>query len=128
VDVCKSGNTFQSRRRTYRDLVAHPTACVSNLTPAQAEGPFFKAGSPEKKNLLEEGMKGTKLTISGYVMNTGCQPVKQALLDFWQADVSGNYDKSGYTLRGHQYTDDEGRFTLQTVIPGLYPGRPENLT
>jgi protocatechuate 3,4-dioxygenase beta subunit len=29
----------------------------------------------------------------------------------------------GYRLRGHQFTDDQGRYTLETVVPGLYPGR-----
>ena len=50
-----------------------------------------------------------------------------ALLDFWQADSSGNYDNSGYTLRGHQYTDASGRYQLLTVVPGLYPGRTEHI-
>src|SRR2546423_7283718 len=28
-----------------------------------------------------------------------------------------------YRLRGHQYTDEAGRFYLETVMPGEYPGR-----
>lgn len=69
------------------------------------------------------GMTGTPLTITGYVMTPDCQPVAGAWLDFWQADGSGSYDNRGYTLRGHQYTDADGRFVLQTVVPGEYPGR-----
>ena len=26
-------------------------------------------------------------------------------------------------MRGHVFTDDEGRFSFRTIIPGLYPGR-----
>jgi protocatechuate 3,4-dioxygenase beta subunit len=44
-------------------------------------------------------------------------------LDFWQADASGAYDNAGYTLRGHQFTDSQGRYYLETVRPGEYPGR-----
>jgi protocatechuate 3,4-dioxygenase beta subunit len=110
-----------------------PAAAVPNctapagLTPAVTEGPYFKAGSPETANLLKAGMPGVKLVLSGFVLTSGCQPVAHALLDFWQADSRGQYDNSGYTLRGHQYTDANGRYQLETVIPGLYPGRTEHI-
>src|SRR5512143_1003415 len=99
----------------------------ATATPALTEGPYYKAGSPEQSNLYQNGMAGTKLVITGYVYDTDCQPVANAWLDFWQADANGNYDNSGYTLRGHQYTDANGRFQLTTVVPGLYPGRTEHI-
>ena len=99
----------------------------ATVTPELTEGPYYKSGSPELANLLQSGMPGTKLVITGYVYDTNCQPVAKAWLDFWQADDSGNYDNSGYTLRGHQYTDANGRFELTTVVPGLYPGRTEHI-
>jgi protocatechuate 3,4-dioxygenase beta subunit len=72
-------------------------------------------------------MSGTKIIITGYVYTTDCQPVANALLDFWQADANGVYDNSGYTLRGHQFTDANGHYELTTVVPGLYPGRTEHV-
>jgi protocatechuate 3,4-dioxygenase beta subunit len=99
-----------------------PGAAVS-ATPAQTEGPYYKAGTPERTALLEPGMPGTPLTITGYVVSTDCQPIAGAWLDFWQADANGQYDNRGYILRGHQYTDADGRFELQTVVPGEYPSR-----
>jgi protocatechuate 3,4-dioxygenase beta subunit len=104
-------------------------ACTSPaaLTPAETEGPYFKAGSPLRANLLDQGMAGTQLTLTGYVLTADCKPVANALLDFWQADASGAYDNNGYTLRGHQLTDANGRFQLVTVVPGLYPGRTEHI-
>jgi protocatechuate 3,4-dioxygenase beta subunit len=72
-------------------------------------------------------MAGTKLVITGYVYTVDCKPVANALLDFWQADASGVYDNSGYTLRGHQYTDANGMYQLTTVVPGLYTGRTEHI-
>jgi protocatechuate 3,4-dioxygenase beta subunit len=99
----------------------------ATVTPELTEGPYYKSGSPELANLYQIGMAGTKLVIIGYVYDTNCQPVANAWLDFWQADASGTYDNSGYTLRGHQYTDANGRFTLTTVVPGLYPGRTEHI-
>jgi len=97
------------------------------LTPELTEGPYFKANSPERASLLEAGTTGTKLVLTGAVFTTDCQPVAHALLDFWQADASGQYDNTGYTLRGHQYTDATGHYQLTTVVPGLYPGRTEHI-
>ena len=98
-----------------------------DATPAQTEGPYFKSSSPQRSSLLESGMTGTLLTITGRVLSTSCQPISAAKLDFWQADDSGNYDNSGFRLRGHQSTDADGRYTLQTIVPGLYPGRTRHI-
>jgi len=97
------------------------------LTVAETEGPYFKAGSPQSTNLVQDGMQGQVITITGQVLDASGQPVANALLDFWQANSSGAYDNSGYTLRGHQYTDTNGYYTLTTVVPGLYPGRTEHI-
>ena len=91
------------------------------------EGPYFKANSPERTSLTEPGIAGTKLILTGYVLNMDCKPIAHALLDFWQADGKGQYDNASYTLRGHQFTDDAGRYHLETVVPGLYPGRTEHI-
>jgi protocatechuate 3,4-dioxygenase beta subunit len=102
-------------------------ACIDDdddePTIAQTEGPYFTPNSPERTSLLEPGMAGTKILVSGRVLATSCRPIAGALIDFWQADDAGRYDNVGYTLRGHQFTDDEGRYTLETIVPGVYPGR-----
>jgi protocatechuate 3,4-dioxygenase beta subunit len=97
------------------------------LTPASTEGPYFTAGSPERASLVETGMPGTVLVLSGYVLTIDCQPVANAKLDFWQADANDAYDNQGYSLRGHQFTDENGFYQLTTVIPGEYPGRTEHI-
>jgi protocatechuate 3,4-dioxygenase beta subunit len=100
---------------------------TETLTVAQTEGPYFKTNSPERTSLVEDGMQGTVLTITGQVLAADGTPVANALVDFWQANASGTYDNSGYTLRGHQYTDANGNYTLTTVVPGLYPGRTRHI-
>ena len=72
-------------------------------------------------------MPGTRLIVVGYVLDSNCQPLPNAWLDFWQADANGIYDNAGYTLRGHQFTDAQGRYYLETVVPGEYPGRTEHI-
>jgi protocatechuate 3,4-dioxygenase beta subunit len=103
--------------------------CTSpaKLMLAQAEGPYYTSDTPERTSLLETGMGGTRLTLTGYVLNQDCQPIPGAWLDFWQADDQGVYDNVGYRLRGHQFTDANGRYQLETIIPGEYPGRPPHI-
>ncbi|MEX0765191.1 MAG: dioxygenase, partial [bacterium] len=106
-----------------------PTCAAPNgpITPSQTEGPFYKANTPERTSLLEPGMTGTRLIVTGYVLARNCKPIPKARLDFWQADDRGNYDNTGYRLRGHQFTDSNGIFYLETVMPGLYPGRTRHI-
>src|SRR3989475_8875781 len=101
--------------------------CSSQPTPAQTEGPYFKPGSPARSSLLEPGMAGTRLALSGRVLSRDCRPIAGARLDFWQADASGTYDNAGYRLRGNQTTGSDGRYALVTVGPGEYPGRTEHI-
>ena len=109
--------------------VANPSICKNPaaLTPALTEGPYFKTGSPERASLIDSNTQGMILTLTGFVLTADCQPVAHALLDFWQANAQGQYDNASYTLRGHQYTDENGRYQLVTVVPGLYPGRTEHI-
>ena len=114
------------------DLLLAPTPeCLDDddldLTLAQTEGPYFTPESPERTSLREEGMAGTPLRVTGYVYSSGCDPAPNALLDFWHCDDAGVYDNEGYRLRGHQFTDDDGRFTLETIVPGVYPGRTRHI-
>jgi protocatechuate 3,4-dioxygenase beta subunit len=108
-------------------VTAHARCNGFQPAPAQTEGPYFKAGSPARRSLVERGMAGTRLSLAGRVLTRRCRPVARALVDFWQADSGGTYDNSGYRLRGHQRTDGKGRYHLQTVVPGLYPGRTRHI-
>jgi protocatechuate 3,4-dioxygenase beta subunit len=96
-------------------------------TQAETEGPYFKPSSPERTSLVEAGLEGTPLVVSGAVLTRSCQPVKGALLDFWHADDGGQYDNGGFRLRGHQYADADGKYRLETIVPGLYPGRTRHI-
>ncbi len=96
-------------------------------TPRQMEGPFFKLRTPQRTSLLEPGINGTRLVLTGFVLSTACKPVAGALLDFWQADDRGDYDNQGYRLRGHQFSNGDGRYRLETIVPGLYPGRTRHI-
>ena len=100
---------------------------VGRETPEETEGPYFKPRSPQRRSLLEPSIEGRRLVLSGFVMDPGCVRLPGVMLDFWQADANGEYDNSGLRLRGHQFTDDQGRYRLETIVPGVYPGRTRHI-
>ncbi len=109
-------------------LVATPAiADADDPTPELTEGPYFTPSSPLRKSIVPAGARGTRLTLSGRVLTTAGKPVARALVDFWQASAGGAYDNSGYRFRGHQFTDALGRYSLSTIVPGLYPGRTRHI-
>lgn len=111
--------------------VLSPTPPCDNgkgpVTPRQTEGPFYTPNTPKRTRLIEAGIQGTLLTVTGIVLNTRCEPLPGALLDFWQADADGTYDNQGYSLRGHQFANAMGQYRLETIMPGLYPGRTRHI-
>jgi len=100
-------------------------ACHDGDAPtlAETEGPFFKPRSPERADLIEPGIKGRPIVLSGAVLDRACRPLAHALVDLWHADDNGDYDNAGFRLRGHVLTDADGRWRFRTIVPALYPGR-----
>ena len=103
-----------------------PLTCGQS-TPRQTEGPFFKTDSPKRTSLLEKDSGKERVVVTGMVMSAQCRPVANALVDFWHADERGAYDNQGYRYRGHQFTDAQGRYRLETIVPSLYPGRARHI-
>lgn len=98
-------------------------ACDDHPTLATTEGPFFKPHSPARTSLREPDITGTRIVLTGRVLSTECRPIAGALLDFWHADTAGDYDNVGQRLRGHQFSDGQGGYTLESVLPGGYGSR-----
>lgn len=111
---------------TGRALAATP-ACGDAATAAQIEGPFFRPSSPRRSMLVGPDEPGIRMVLTGRVLTRRCRPLAGAIVDVWHADATGAYDNDGYRCRGHQLTDVEGRFSFETVVPGLYPGRTRHV-
>ena len=126
TQVPVSASDLASEPESNVDILANlPAAnCEAGLTPPNQEGPYFKDGSPETTTLFVEGAQGTRLILAGQVLNEDCLPIPGVKLDFWQTNEEGEYDNTGYSFRGHQFTDNKGRYYLETVLPGLYDSRP----
>jgi len=100
-------------------------ACEDGDEPtlAREAGPFFRPNAPLKRDLHLDAPSGEPITIAGYVTDSRCRPLPESLIEIWHADENGDYDRQGYRLRGHQFTDEQGRWWFNTVMPALYPGR-----
>jgi protocatechuate 3,4-dioxygenase beta subunit len=105
-----------------RGAGVEPTPSRQEDTEDSIEGPYYRAGAPLRSTLVEPGMPGTRLLVTGRVLSShdGCAPLAGARLDFWQADATGEYDNTGYALRGVFLTDSNGIYRLGTILPGRY--------
>jgi protocatechuate 3,4-dioxygenase beta subunit len=105
-----------------RNLPLTPSCGDASPTISQTEGPFYSPRTPRKQDFRADGA-GQPITVFGFVVDQGCRPLENVLIDLWHADADGEYDNSGYRFRGHQISDASGRFVFDTIAPGLYPGR-----
>lgn len=96
-------------------------------TPSQTAGPFYTPNSPRRGSLAEPGSKAERLVVTGFVLSPQCKPVANALLDFWHCDEAGDYDNRDFRYRGHVFADAQGRYSLETIVPGQYPGRTRHI-
>jgi len=104
------------------------TACADvTPTPAAADDKTFVRGAPERSRLVEPGMAGQKLVLTGVVKGVVCGPIAGARIDFWQADSRGSYDSVGMKLRGSQLTGENGQYRLETIVPAAYGNRAPHL-
>jgi len=101
---------------------------------ADMEGPYYVLGAPERE--LEEGKallashddlkQSYPYLLSIKILTPKGEPIKGAVLDWWQADSHGVYTASSYRLRGKFKTDANGKIEVLTVAPGKYG--PTNYT
>lgn len=126
--------------------VAHQFAAQSLATrfpetPSQTGGPYVHIGlAPQQagfdifeknfdNNLVSDDTVGERITIEGRVIDGSGSPVRDALLEIWQANAAGKYahhldpqDKSidpsfvGWGRTGADF--ESGVFEFQTTKPG----------
>ena len=93
------------------------------VTPSQIEGPYFRLGAPRRESLIEPGITGERLTLSGRVLTPRGTPIPEAIVNFWMSDDEGNYDMLGHHLHGYTVTDADGRYQMEMIEPACYEPR-----
>ena len=94
-------------------------------TRSNPEGPYFYGDAPLRPdgNLLdrEPSAQAERLRVRGRVMDAKTrQALSGATVHVWQADEDGNYDLTGYHLRGQVKADEEGNYEFSSVVPSDY--------
>lgn len=114
-------------------------AMALRQTPSQTVGPFFSFGlAPEQYGyafrsiagsaLADDTTIGTRISITGHVIDGQGKPANDALIEIWQADAEGRYahpadprssnaDFKGFGRVGTG-TDPECRYRFDTIMPG----------
>jgi protocatechuate 3,4-dioxygenase alpha subunit len=110
-------------------------------TPSQTAGPYVHiglaleaAGNPPRaqeigNQMAKPGAPGEHIVLLGYVYDGNGQPIRDAFLEFWQANADGVYD-SAYALDkpfngfGRTATTEDGEWTIHTVKPGTLHNAP----
>ena len=101
-----------------------------------ARGPAFGqiAVRPEDADLTRQHggePLGERTVVSGFVTDADGRPVRNTLVEIWQANAAGRYVDPvddhpapldpNFTGAGRCLTDAEGRYRFVTVKPGAYP-------
>ncbi|MBO6515743.1 MAG: T9SS type A sorting domain-containing protein [Bacteroidia bacterium] len=98
-------------------------ACEETTQDYYGVGPFYSENPPDISDgqLAKESEEGTRMIISGRVMNLDCtEAIPNAIVDIWHADHNGDYDNVGYNLRGKVKTNSQGFYSFETIKPGKY--------
>jgi protocatechuate 3,4-dioxygenase beta subunit len=92
-------------------------------TPFCELGPFYKREAPNTSTLRAPGDAGMPLALSGVVASTRGEIIPDAKIEIWQTDNDGHYDIEGYRYRALLMPGAKGSYSIDSVIPGHYPGR-----
>ena len=97
-------------------------------TESTVFGPFFVAGAPvvENGDDIARGAPGVPCLMSGRVLSVDGGPLRDAVIDIWQADEDGFYDVQyaeldGARGRAQLRTRADGSFAFWSVLPTAYP-------
>jgi protocatechuate 3,4-dioxygenase beta subunit len=80
---------------------------------------------------------GERIIVTGRVLDEAGKPIRDALIEVWQANAAGRYRHDvdqhpapldpNFSGAGRCLTDDEGRYRFVSIKPGAYPwGNHEN--
>jgi protocatechuate 3,4-dioxygenase beta subunit len=76
---------------------------------------------------------GERIILRGRVLDDGGRPVRNTLIEVWQANAAGRYRHEvdnhsapldpNFTGAGRTFTDENGSYMFVTIKPGAYPWR-----
>jgi len=113
-------------------LVELPAGAFDVPGPLVPKG-FVRKGDNDLTIHGKRAPLGEKMILVGRVTDEGGNPVRNSLVEIWQANASGRYHHPGdnhdapldpnFKGIGRTFTDGEGRYRFITIKPGSYPWR-----
>ncbi len=110
-------NSATSKKNNTKD------SCDETTLDAYGQGPFYTANAPliQNNQLADINESGERIIISGRVYNLDCsEAIPNTEIDVWHANNLGEYDNSGYNLRGKTMSNSQGYYIFESIKPGLY--------
>lgn len=94
-------------------------AATCTPTPWDEIGPFYRPNAPVRDSI------GKGYVLRGTVRSAAdCSPIRKARIEFWQAGPDGRYSDA---YRATVYSDDKGRYRLETSPAVPYANRPPHI-
>ncbi|MFY9993431.1 MAG: catechol 1,2-dioxygenase [Leclercia sp.] len=105
-------------------------------TPRTIEGPLYVANAPLSQSFarMDDGSEQAEIMwLQGQVTDLNGKPVAGAIVDIWHANTLGGYSffdqsQSEYNLRRRILTDENGRYTVRSIVPCGYGCPPDGPT
>ena len=109
------------------------------ITSDDILGPYYFEDAPFRSVIAHADEPGQRLFISGNVMQNDCgNSISGSLIEIWQANdegcygivedcETGNPENDYFNLRGKFFSDENGDYTFESILPGYYGSRPRHL-
>jgi protocatechuate 3,4-dioxygenase beta subunit len=114
----------------------HEPLVIVPQTLSELTGPVYghRSVSEADRDLTNRGRGepiGERIIVEGRVIDEDDRPVRDSLVELWQANAAGRYAHRvdqhaapldpNFTGAGRAITDSDGRYRFLTIKPGAYP-------
>jgi protocatechuate 3,4-dioxygenase beta subunit len=117
-------------RAPKKPLILLPKTLSDTTGPAYGRGPIGELDNDLTRQHGGEPL-GERIIVTGRVTDGDGRPVRDSLIEIWQANAAGRYIHENdrhpapldpnFSGAGRCLTDDEGRYRFVTIKPGAYP-------
>ncbi|MEU0791255.1 protocatechuate 3,4-dioxygenase subunit beta [Amycolatopsis sp. NPDC005961] len=117
-------------RHPKQDLVLLPQMLTEVTGPLLGPGRLGELDNDLTRQHAGEP-QGQRIIVTGRLLDGEGRPVRDSLVEIWQANAGGRYRHTGdrwpspldpnFDGVGRALTDSDGRYTFTTIKPGAYP-------
>jgi protocatechuate 3,4-dioxygenase beta subunit len=120
------------RRCPQKPLIQLPHTLSEITGPLYGHNPIGETDNDLTRQHAGEPL-GERIIVNGRVIDEDGHPLRNTLIEIWQANAAGRYVHSrdnhpapldpNFTGAGRVRTDDDGSYRFVTIKPGAYPWR-----